>query len=698
MKDQLISKTILGDMQVLYILNTERGTVGMCIAPADMNTDFDDSRIINVQSIAECKIIGDNYSGNYFGGLSMKYSETTQKLNYKNQEIKKDKEKTDIITYLKSADNLEIVHTLTHIRGAKYLTVLTEFINNSGRDVTLEMLSSFAIYGISPFSNGAGENSMLLHRIKGKWSMEGRLVSDSFEDLLLEDCWCYGNSFNERFGQVGSMPVKDYFPFAAVEDNANGVIWGVSMGCPSSWQIELTRDDDCAAISGGIADREFGHWMKKIPQGGSFKAIPAYISVCCGNIDDITNRLLCVHQDNLDVPPSEEDLPVIFNEYCTTWGNPSHDNISGILDAIDDFGIDYFVIDCGWYKTEGVPWHCSMGDYEPSAKLFPAGLDAAVDLIKSHNMRAGIWFEFENIGSESKAYHITEHQLKRDGLPLTTMNRRFWDMNDSWVQDYLQTHVIDFLKKYDLGYIKIDYNETIGIGCDNADSLGEGLRLNMNATQSFFKKMRREIPDLVIENCASGGNRLEPSFMALSSMASFSDAHECVEIPIIAANLHRAILPRQSQIWCVIRKNDSLKRIAYSVTATLLGRLCLSGDVTELSGAQRETIKKGVAFYKKAVPFIKNGKSVIINERGNSDRHPEGVQTVIRRNEEGALVVIHAFENALQSVSIPLDADYKIRCLYSHNNVNTFIADNKLVVEIADDFSGIGIILQREMQ
>ena len=76
-----------------------------------------------------------------------------------------------------------------------------------------------------------------------------------------------------------------------------------------------------------------------------------------------------------------------------------------------------------------------------------------------------------------------------------------------------------------------------------------------------------------LENCASGGHRLEPEMMPLMSMASFSDAHECEEIPIIAANLHRVIQPTQSQIWAVIRQDDSLKRIAYSVANTFQGVL-----------------------------------------------------------------------------------------------------------------------------
>jgi alpha-galactosidase len=694
---KLISKNILEDMQLLYVLDTERNIVGLCIAPSDTEVNIEDeNRVINVQSLVECKIIGDNYSGNYFGGLSMKYSDTTFRLHYSKQEISRSSSETYIRTFLKADDGIEVIHTVSHIDNAKYITVSTEFINNSDKPVTLEMLSSFAIYGVSPFLDGAGENSMLLHRLRSKWSMEGKLISEPFEDLMLEDCWCYGNSFNVRFGQVGSMPVKDYFPFAAVEDLKNHIIWGAQMGSPSSWQMEITRGDDCACISGGIADREFGHWKKTILVGESFKPISAVLSVCKGNIDDISARLVSAQEDMLNIPKCEEDLPIIFNEYCTTWGCPSHDNISSILNAIDGICVDYFVIDCGWYKAEGVPWYCSMGDYEPSAELFPYGLDKTVDLIQSHGMRPGIWFEFENVGSKANAYNLIEHMLKRDGIPLTTVNRRFWDMNDTWVQNYLQEHVIDFLKKYNFGYMKVDYNETIGIGCDDVDSLGEGLRKNMNATVEFFKKIRCELPDFVLENCASGGNRLEPTFMSLTSMASFSDAHECVEIPIIAANLHRAILPRQSQIWCVIRKADTLQRIAYSVSATFLGRMCLSGDVTELSSEQRNVIKDGIAFYKKAVPFIKNGKSTILSNRSKSDRHPDGYQAVLRKNENGALLVIHTFDNAPDSITVPLGDDYKITDIYSDMQPNLSIYDKCLTLKSNRNFSGLGIILSLE--
>ena len=62
-------------------------------------------------------------------------------------------------------------------------------------------------------------------------------------------------------------------------------------------------------------------------------------------------------------------------------------------------------------------------------------------------------------------------------------------------------------------------------------------------------------------------------------MSSFSDAHECNSIPIIAANMHRMILPRQSQIWVVIQKEQPISKYYYQSASSMRGRLCLSGNI-----------------------------------------------------------------------------------------------------------------------
>jgi hypothetical protein len=139
--------------------------------------------------------------------------------------------------------------------------------------------------------------------------------------------------------------------------------------------------------------------------------------------------------------------------------------------------------------------------------------------------------------------------------------------------------------------------------------------------------MRKELPHLVIEVCASGGHRLEPSMLALASMGSFSDAHESPEIPIIAANLHRLILPRQSQIWAVLHAADSTQRLVYSLSAGFLGRLCLSGEIDHLSETQWTLVKNAINFYEKVAPLSGTEKAVCISRSAN----PGGTHRVHRR-------------------------------------------------------------------
>lgn len=633
----------------------------------------------------------------------MRGSATTGALRYEKQYVQEDERQTAIFTVMDCGEGCKATHILVWKKGSLHLESRTEFENGGEKRVSLELLSSFSLGGITPFSEQDAPESLLVHRVRSVWSMEGRLESRTMEELQLEPSWAGHAVRCERFGQVGSMPVNRYFPWLVMEDKANDVFWGAQLMHNASWQMEIYRKDDAAAISGGLADREFGHWMKHVEPGERFVSPVAILSVCRGQgVDGIAQRMTAALEPFVDAgPESEQELPVLFNEYCTTWGCPSHENICGILDAVRGKGFEYFVIDCGWYKKEGVPWHIMMGDYDISKELFPQGLDQTVAAIREAGMKPGIWFEIENVGEAASQYQNEEHLLKRDGVTLSTTSRRFFDMRDEWVEDYLTQKVIGTLKEYGFEYMKIDYNDTIGLGCDGAESLGEGLRQNMAASLAFLEKVKREIPGIILENCASGGHRLEPLMMSATSMASFSDAHECEEIPVIAANLHRVILPRQSQIWAVIHREDSLKRIAYSVANTFLGRMCISGDVTQLNDAQWELIDGGIAFYKRIAPIIKKGITHFYGSGIGSYRHLKGWQGILRVSQgQGALALFHIFTREQDVVRIPLPKgkDWTVEDVYSAGACEISIEDGPdgkaVCYRVREEMEAVAVLLR----
>lgn len=698
---QILSTYLLGDMQVSYIQDHETKAVGIELVPAEAKGNVVPKNSYSVEPCVQLKLVGDNYPNGFSQGRTMRGAETTSLFHYDSQvvEVNPRGDSKTIITCFSHENMTRLEHRLIWHQGYDALEIHTVFHNRGTAVQSLEMLSSFSLGGLTPFAEDEGTGRLILHRLRSTWSMEGRLESVPAEKLQLEPSWQRYSSNSLRFGQVGSMPVREFFPFAAVEDTEQGVTWGVQVAYAGSWQLEVYRKDNGLSLSGGLADRELGHWLKHVAPGESFAAPAVFLTAASGGIDEAAHRLTTMHELPLrSAPHSEQNLPIIFNEFCTTWGSPSAEQVMRIADRLQGKGIEYLVIDCGWYSEEGKNWERSMGDWVPNPELFPEGIGKVADYIRSRGMIPGIWFEIEICGHDAAAFHFTEHLLKRDGIPITTGIRRFWDMRDPWTIEYLTVKVTGMIKEHKFGYLKIDYNDTIGIGCDGAESLGEGLRAQIEAVQLFISTIKAEVPQLVIENCSSGGHRLEPSMLGLTSMSSFSDAHEELEIPIIAANLHRALLPRQNQIWAVLRKSDTAQRIVYSLAATFLGRMCLSGDIEELSSRQWALIDAGIAFYKQAVPVIRHGITYRHGPEVFSYRQPEGWQAIIRVHKNGAsaMVVIHTFGGSLPDVlQIPLHEDYRVTSIYAADPIITELSDGLLKVQMAGPFQALALFLER---
>ena len=695
MARELLHSEALGDMEASY-WRSEDGAVGLELNPANWEPRRKDKRQ-DVDPLVQIRLRGDDFPFGFANGHTLRNSASMRRFRYEKQAFLRDEGSTSIVTTLSAPGGLSVIHQLTHYAGEPGVQVKTTLVNGGDAPVTLEMLSSFSLSGITPYAGSDAPDSLVLHRLRSKWSNEGRLTSETIEDLQLEPSWTGHGAASEKYGQVGSLPVRRWFPFAAVEDRRNGVIWGVQLHAPASWQIEAYRRDDGLCLSGGLADYDFGHWAKAIEPGESFEAPAANLSVCAGGIDDVCARLTRMQKRPLSLLPRPERLPVVFNEFCTTWGQPSRRRLEEMLPALRGRGIDYCVIDCGWYAQPGKSWELNMGDWQVNADQFPEGLGAAARAIREAGMRPGLWFEPEICGRESDAFTEQEaHLLKRFGVPVTSGIRRFWDMRDAWVRDYLAEKVIGLLAENGFEYVKIDCNETIGAGCDGAESLGEGLRQTIAASQDFFREIQSRVPGVVIENCASGGHRLEPSFLGLCQLASATDSHEEKELPIIAANLHRAMLPEQSLIWAVLRRGDSPRRLVWSIAATFLGAMCLSGDVELLSREQWDIVERGIAFYRMAEGVIRDGVSVRHGPEISSYRHPKGWQAVERTALDGGvkLIVGHVYEGAPDRVSIPVPEEYALESLFAEDPETVTLCGGELSFALPAD-SAFAVLLKR---
>lgn len=300
-----------GDMLVEYLIATESQAVGFRMFPTALADNlathreflqthesillpksFPSMRAWQVEPLVQVKLTGDAVSSGFSQGITMRSSETLTSLHYAGQEVFKGREKTEVVTTLLSKRGYACEHHLVYQNGDEAITIQTLFRNEGQEILSLEFLASFSLSGLTPFAEDDAPNRLYLHRFRSSWSAEGRHVCQAVEELNLERSWSGHGVRVERFGQVGSMPVRGYFPFVGVEDRAEGIFWGAQLAWAGSWQMEVYRRDDQLSLSGGPADREFGHWMKNVAPAESFSSPLAYVSTVKGDLDDLCQRLI----------------------------------------------------------------------------------------------------------------------------------------------------------------------------------------------------------------------------------------------------------------------------------------------------------------------------------------------------------------------------------------------------------------------
>ena len=671
-------------IEAVYATDKKSGITTFTVLPSGMADRILEEKVlcsynrkyghIHPEPMFQAAFLGDSPTRVFSAGISMRNAETALRLRVIKQEtIRKDGGR-EVITYLEDTERgIRAEHHVRQEDGFEGLECWNTIVNTGKEDKTLEFIDSFSVSCISPFVKENDPDKILLHRIRNYWSGEGRKESLPVSKFAMEDTWsCYGYRM-ERFGQVGTMPARGFLPFVAMEDLENGVVWAASMDAPASWQIEAGHHTCGLHLSGGLADYNFGHWRKTLSPGESFTTHSAFLAAVRGGLLDACQVLTEYQKTRLRLPPSEEELPVVYNEYLCSNGSPTLKGVAEQIPFCRECGVRYFVIDDGWY-TDPEKRRSYLGNWVADGERFPGGLEKFVALTKENGMKAGVWYEFENVTEGAPISRRKDWMHTRDGVLIRHENRIFPDFRKKEVTDFLAEQVIGELKRSGIGYVKIDYNENIGLGVDGAESIGEGLRQHMEKVLEFYRRILREVPDLVMEICSSGGLRHEPLFISLGSMVSFSDLHEVPEGAVTACDLHRALLPRQMQVWASIRPEYGEERVYFTMAEGMLGRLCLSGDLASCSDSVKEIVKEGTAFYEKIKYIVKDGRTVAIDtDKATSLSHLHAAFSLTRLSRDGKNALFYAFRVRGEEREIfgKLPGKYRAVAQYGRGRVET---------------------------
>jgi alpha-galactosidase len=707
-----------GDIRVEYVMDGALGSPGLNLIPDSQKGDRVTPRSSlrgaieiernpnrdkfprprNVEPLVQLKWQDDAYPRGFSNGHTLRNSTSIEALKFSKQSTVEAGDTVEIVTLLEAPGCAEVEHHLKWKQGTDYLEIWTEVVNVSECPQTLQMLSSFTLGGITPFAPDDAPGRLHVHRFRSQWSAEARLETNPVEKLGLERSWAGYSCAVEKFGQVGSMPVRRFFPFVAVEDTVSETVWAASLTWGGSWQIELSREDDSLVVSGGLADEDFGRWCKTLQPGERFHTPGAMLTVVAGDLTEACQNLVQAQEpEEAGLPPEEKAGAIIFNDWCHCWGEPTLEKVTGSLERLSGTPVRYFVIDAGWFnydRTHGVL--SAQGDWNVDLESFPTGLKGVADLIRSKGLLPGLWFEMETCGKRSETFHQSELLLHRDGHPLIVNGRAFLDLRKPKVREHLRRKVLDTLLLNGFHYLKVDYNDSIGVGADGSESLGESLREVVEQCYAIFDEIRAA--GITIENCSSGGHRAVHGFISRSHQFSFSDAHETLEIPVIAAAMQQLTPAAKAQIWAVLHPEDDRQRLEYSLAATFLGRMCLSGPVECISAENWRIVETAMDFYADCWPVIRRGRSRSFGPTQLSLRRLKGWQAC-RRSEVGGnrhLIVVHTFEDApKQPIEVPLPSGEAVKSVRSFPaGIEVECTSGKVSLSPLADFSAVVILME----
>lgn len=410
-------------------------------------------------------------------------------------------------------------------------------------------------------------------------------------------------------------------PFFAIYNTQNGHGTAFHILADSTWRYRVKkwykqREPRIlrTIVELGINDRDF---CKKLAPGEEL-ALPTILYYDFTEKRDMDAYKL--HRWCNKVYPARS-MPVIYNTWLARGDLVTFDFLAAQLAVAKRIGVDYFVMDAGWFgPPEG--WYGSVGDWVESKESGLAGrLGELADLVRAEGLKFGLWFEIERAALNSNAYKNNPQYYIVEGT------NAFVDFSNPEACDYIFDAVATQIRKYGIEFIKFDFNAPITFD------------RNRHAFLDYFKGYRavierlgKEFPTLYLENCASGGLR-----MALANLRGFdsfwvSDNHSLYEELEIYKNTILRMPCRAIEKWitiqshqiqskryeCILMSGDAGFRHVDSVTEPFLraaavgGPIGISCDLTALSDWVVEILRDHIAQYKAERDFWANAECHIL--------------------------------------------------------------------------------------
>ncbi len=403
----------------------------------------------------------------------------------------------------------------TGLRVTAVYTVFLDFpaaewvvrFKNTGRAATpiLERVRACAV-SLPDFA-GSADGEVMLYRARG--SSAQRSDFGPIDETLAP-------KGEVRFGPTaGRSSDTNALPFFNVAAAGHGVV--AAIGWSGRWEAAVGRKATTPRaidLAAGLAETHF----KLLP--GEEVRTPSVALLFWKSADrmaghNLFRRFVLAHH----MPQSGgKPVPLPINHGvgfggpfpCNEYVCATESYAIGMIERLHQFGIgvDACWIDAGWYENATVNWWSGVGTWTVNRKNFPRGLKPVTEAARKHGQGFVVWFEPERVYEGT--WLDREHQ---DWLTFLPGNpNRLLDLGDPRALAWLTDHVAGFIRDEGVTVYRQDFNfdpAPYWKAMDAPDRIGIAEMKHIEGLYKFWDALLERNPGLLIDNCASGGRRID---------------------------------------------------------------------------------------------------------------------------------------------------------------------------------------------
>jgi alpha-galactosidase len=186
-----------------------------------------------------------------------------------------------------------------------------------------------------------------------------------------------------------------------------------------------------------------------------------------------------------------------------------------LVKRYQDFKIlpELFWLDAGWYTgcgsfKENGGWWQNVGNWSVDKERFPHGLKAVSDAVHETGAKFMVWFEPERVRQGTQVYREHPEWL----LKLQGNDNYLFDLGNTDARLWITNLISGIIKNEGIDYYRQDFNMDpypYWSAYDTPGRIGIHEIKHIEGLYAFWDSLLVRFPELLIDNCASGGRRID---------------------------------------------------------------------------------------------------------------------------------------------------------------------------------------------